>query len=122
MLGHPFIQALICHKYNFYDEEIVDQLINFLRSLALKIDATTVQFFANKRHTNFPLLAVVQKFYNHQESLVRNVARQILLILFQLNDPLINQFLQDLPYASLFCHLGCLLRDTIIELDSTHNT
>lgn len=58
MLSHPFLQILISHKYNFYDEEIVDTLVNFLRSLALKIDAGTIQFFANERTKNFPLLAV----------------------------------------------------------------
>jgi len=42
MLSHPFLQNLISHKYNFYDEEIVDTLVNFLRSLALKIDAGTI--------------------------------------------------------------------------------
>lgn len=42
MLSHPFLQTLISHKYNFNDEEIVDTLVNFLRSLALKIDADTI--------------------------------------------------------------------------------
>lgn len=76
------MQILISHKHNLFDEEIVDTLVNFLRSLALKIDADTIKFFANERHRNFPLLAVTQKFYNHSEPLVRSVARQILLILF----------------------------------------
>lgn len=58
MLSHPFLQILISHKHNFYDEEIVDTLVNFLRSLALKIDSDTIRFFANERHKNFPLLAV----------------------------------------------------------------
>lgn len=74
-MGHPFLQSLIAHKYNFFDEELVDHLINFLRSLALKIDSSNVQFFANQKYANFPLLAVVQKFYNHPESLVKNSAR-----------------------------------------------
>ena len=121
-MSHPFLNTLISFKYNFYDEELVDTLVSFLKSLALQIDAETVKLFTNSKSNNFPLLAVTCKLYNHQETMVRNAARIILLTIFKLNDPFINRLTTDVPFATYFCHLGCLLRDTILQLDWTHNT
>lgn len=52
------MNELISFKYNYYDEELVDQLISFLKSLALQLDSTTVKFFLNPKYSNFPLLQV----------------------------------------------------------------
>lgn len=112
---------MISFKYNFYDEEVVDALVSFLKSIALQIDADTVKFFTNARYNNFPLLAVTCKLYNHPETMVRNAAHIILLTIFKLNDPVINTIIMDVPFANFFCHLGCLLRDTILQMDWTHN-
>lgn len=35
ILSHPFLNKLISHAHNFYDEELVDIYIAFLKSLAL---------------------------------------------------------------------------------------
>jgi hypothetical protein len=93
ILSHPFLHELISFKFNYYDEEIVDQLISFLKSLALSLDATTIKFFTNEKHSNFPLLYVTQRFYNHPETMVRNAAHIILLTIWKLNDQAINQAL-----------------------------
>lgn len=35
ILSHPFLNKLISYSFNFYDEELVDIYISFLKSLAL---------------------------------------------------------------------------------------
>jgi len=54
--------------------------------------------------------------------MVRNAAHIIILTIFKLNDEAINETLLDMPFCIIFAHFGCYLRDTILELDSTHNT
>ena len=78
-MSHPFLNKLISFKFNFYDEELVDIFISFLKSLALQIDSTTIKFFINTRTNNFPLLAITNKFFNHSEMMVRNAMRIIVL-------------------------------------------
>ena len=82
ILSHPFLNKLISFKFNFYDEELVDTFISFLKALALSIDQTTIKFFMNARTNNFPLLAITCKFFNHGETMVRNAARIIVLTIF----------------------------------------
>ena len=121
ILSHPFLNRLISFKFNFYDEELVDTFISFLKALALSINATTIKFFVNGRTNNFPLLAITCKFFNHGETMVRNAARIIILTVFQLNDALVNKLLLDLPFCTFFAHLACYLKDMIVKIDETHN-
>ena len=121
ILSHPFLNKLISFKFNFYDEELVDIFISFLKSLALQIDSTTIKFFINTRTNNFPLLAITNKFFNHSEMMVRNAMRIIVLKILQLNDPLVNKLLGDLPFCTFFVHLACLLKDQIVQIDECHN-
>ena len=112
---------MISFKFNFYDEELVDTFISFLKALAIQIDHDTIKFFINTRTNNFPLLAITNKFFNHSEMMVRNAMRIIVLKILQLNDPLVNKLLQDLPFCTFFAHLGCYLKDQIIQIDEAHN-
>ena len=121
MLSHTFLNRLISFKFNFYDEELVDCFISFLKSLALQINSTTIKFFTNSRTNNFPLLAITCKFFNHSELMVRNAMRIIVLNIFQLNDPHVNLLLEDLPFCTFFAHLSCFLKDQVIRIDEIHN-
>jgi len=121
ILSHTFLNKLISFKFNFYDEELVDTFISFLKALALTIDSTTIKFFMNARTNNFPLLAITCKFFNHGETMVKNAARIIILTIFKLNDPLVNKLLLDLPFCTFFAHLGCYLKDLIVKIDEVHN-
>ena len=117
ILSHPFLNKLISFKFNFYDEEVVDTFISFLKALALSIDETTIKFFMNARTNNFPLLAITCKFFNHGETMVKNAARIIILTILKLNDPLVNKLLLDLPFCTFFAHLGCYLKDLVVKID-----
>ena len=96
------MNKLISFKFNFYDEELVDTFVSFLKAIALQIDETTITFFTNSRNNNFPLLAVTIKFFNHSETMVRNAMRIIVLVILKLNDPTVNKLLNDVPFAPFF--------------------
>ena len=108
------MNKLISFKFNFYDEELVDTFISFLKAIALSIDETTIKFFTNSRNNNFPLFAVTCKFFNHGETMVRNAMRIIVLTILKLNDQTVNNLLTDVPFATFFVHLACYLRDHFI--------
>jgi len=120
-LSHPFLNRLISFKFNFYDEEIVDTFVSFLKAIALQIDENTIKFFTNSRNNNFPLLAITIKFFNHSETMVRNAMRIIVLVMMKLNDETVNRLLTDVPFAPFFVQLACLLRDQLIQVDLAHN-
>ena len=120
-MSHPILNKLISFKFNFYDEELVDIFISFLKSLALQLNSTTIKFFINARAMHFPLLSVTMKFFNHNEMMIKNAVRIIVISIFKLNDPTVNLLLIDVPFVNFFCHFSCYLRDKIIDIDALHN-
>ena len=47
ILCHPYLNKLIQFDYNFYDEEMVDIYVSFIKSLALCLNENSIQFFYN---------------------------------------------------------------------------
>lgn len=87
ILSHPFLNQIIQFNFNFFDEELVDIFVMFLKTLALQINNETIHCFFNSRYNHFPLIAVTMKFYNHPEMMVRNAVRIIMLTVFKMNNP-----------------------------------
>ena len=56
ILCHPFLNKLIEFDFNFYDEELVDIYVSFMKSLALLLNENSIQFFYNQKNKHFPLL------------------------------------------------------------------
>jgi hypothetical protein len=78
-----------------------------LKSIALQLNSTTIKFFTNARAMHFPLLSVTMKFFNHNEMMVKNAVRIIVISVFKLNEPMVNKLLSDVPFVNFFCHLSC---------------
>lgn len=56
IFGHSFMNELISFDYNFaIDDELVDYFVSFLKSLTLKLNEETVNFFFNDKFKTFPL-------------------------------------------------------------------
>jgi hypothetical protein len=48
LLRHGFVNYLILHPFNFYDEELVDIYISFVKSIAISITSKkTLKYFLN---------------------------------------------------------------------------
>ena len=100
-------------------EDFLSYYVNFLKSLSLKIDNTTLQLFFQKEKNSFPLLENALKLYNNEDSMIKNVIRNIFLKFAGLsteNKPL-KEYLMSLPILKYFCFLSCRLVDMTIELN-----
>lgn len=110
------MNKLIEFNFNFFDEELVDIYVAFLKSLALLINKGTIHLFYNQKSRHFPLLLAAQKFANYPETMVRNAVRIINLTVYKINDERLNdRVLSDVPYCLAFVHQACLLRDRVCQ-------
>lgn len=92
IFSNNFINQIISNDYESNDEEFMSYYINFMKSLSLKIDQTTIQFFFRKQTNSFPLLYSALKFYNHHDSMIKNVVRNIVLTILKGKIIFLNKF------------------------------
>ena len=55
MFAHSFLNQLIQYEGFSEDDELVDYYVSFLKSLTLKLNEETVNFFFNDKFKTFPL-------------------------------------------------------------------
>ena len=85
------MNELISFDFNFTsDDELVDYFVSFLKSLTLKLNEETVNFFFNDKFKTFPIYHQAVKFYNHKESMVRTSVRTITLTIYNSNNNFTN--------------------------------
>ena len=83
IFSNNFINQIVSNDYRKYDDDFLSYYINFLKSLCQKIDMTTIQFFFHKQYNSFPLVESALKFYNHQDPMVKNTVRNILITILK---------------------------------------
>ena len=122
IFSNNFINNIISNNnFDKYDDDFLSYYVNFLKSLALKIDLTTIQFFFHSNINSFPLLESAIKIYNHPDPMIKNVVRNIFLTICRLNYPPFFDYLCCLPSVSYFTFITCRLRDMIINLNKENN-
>jgi hypothetical protein len=95
ILSNNRINDLISHHdIDFaHDEDLLAHYISFLKTLALKLDSNTVQFFFNAREQRFPLLTEGAAYHDHRESMVQTAVRNLVLQVFSVNDVAMQRYL-----------------------------
>ena len=66
IFSNNFINQIVTNEYEKYDDDFLSYYVNFLKSLSLKIDNTTIQFFHESRYNLFNVrlfFAGTQKVY-----------------------------------------------------------
>lgn len=64
MLSNNHVNEVICHKFDFSDEEVMAYYISFLKTLSLRLNKHTINFFYNEvlivyfRHLIFTYLCL----------------------------------------------------------------
>ena len=122
IFSNNFINNIISNDDIFIhesDEDFLTFYVNFLKSLSMKIDSTTIQLFFQKEKNSFPLLENAINFYNNNDPMIKNVVRNIFLKFAKLSKeykPLKEYFL-SLPMLKYFCFIGCRLSDMTIQLN-----
>ena len=103
------------------NEDFLSHYVNFLKSISLKIDLTTLQFFFMSQTGSFPLLESALSLYNHPDKMIQSVVKNILLILLKLNSPQLIEYLCSFPSLSYFCFISCRLKDNLILISKENN-
>ena len=92
-------------SYNSTEED-VDYLsfyINFLKTIANKLDSDSFHLFFNRNYHRFPLLDEIIIFLNYDKDImIKNTSRNIFLTLLKLNYKPFIEYICDLPTISLF--------------------
>ncbi|KAF0534774.1 Protein CLEC16A [Gigaspora margarita] len=105
LLSNNYINQIICHKFDFSNDEILAYFIYLLRTLSFKLDTNTLYFFFNEHLDDFPLYSEATKFFNSDESMVRAAVRTVTLNIFAVNDEQMQDFILDRNAAPYFSNL-----------------
>ncbi|ESL11162.1 hypothetical protein TRSC58_01097 [Trypanosoma rangeli SC58] len=77
------------------DDELLSTYVSFLKSLALRLNDDTVQFFFERETRAFPLFERASKLLAAPDRMVRAAARQVVISVAQLHEQAIAIFLED---------------------------
>ena len=107
-------------------EEFLTYQINFMKSLTLKIDTNNIFYFFDKDINLFPILTKSFSLYNHSDPMIRNVVKNIFLLIIKIkNDDLLNfivSFPNNLYYTNLILNLkNYILQLCLIDLNEFNN-
>ena len=107
-------------------DEFLTYQINFMKSLTLKINENSLFYFFDKDINLFPILTKSLSLYNHSDSMIRNVVKNILLSIIKIkNDDLLNflvSFPNNLYYTNLILNLkNYILQLCLIDLNEFNN-
>ena len=124
ILSNNFINKIINtinDDFIKYDEDFLSYYVNFLKSISLKIDLTTLQFFFMSQTNSFPLLEVALSLYNHEDKMIQSVVKNILLIMLKLNYPPLIEYLCELPTLAYFSFISCRIKNLLLLLSKEKN-
>ena len=120
LFSNNFINNIITNdKIIESSEDFLSFYINFLKSLSMKIDITTIKLFFHPEINSFPLLENALKLYNHEDSMIRNVVKNIFLkfaTLCKEYAPL-KEYVMSLPIITFFCFISCRLTNMTLDLN-----
>ena len=106
LFSKNYMNQIICNiSYNNTDDDIdyLSFYINFLKTLANKIDLDSFHLFFNRNYHRFPLLDEIIVFLTYDKDImVKNTSRNIFLTLLKLNYKPFIEYICDLPSITLF--------------------
>merc|ERR1712226_1249165 len=86
LLSNKLLTEIIIMDLNFKDDEFTEYYINFIKTVASKLNEHPADLFYNSRNMQFPLLYTATRFFNHHETLVRTTVQNIVLGVLKLED------------------------------------
>ncbi|CAF1067720.1 unnamed protein product [Didymodactylos carnosus] len=118
LLSNNHINNIIMHKFDFADEEITAYYISFLKTLSLKLNTSSINFFYNERNNDFPLYVEAIKFFNHPETMIRIAVRTLTLNVYKVPDHAMHRFILDRTATQYFSNFVWFIRNHIIDFDN----
>ena len=109
MFSNNHINEVVGMHFDFDDEEVLGHFITLLKSISLKLNKDTVQFFYDKG--SFPLYSEAIKLINHHDGMVRAAVRTLTLKVYHIRDPAVQSFVISQPASHYFSRLATYVAD-----------
>ena len=109
------IDKLICLNTK-KNEEYLTYQINFIKSLTLKININSLNYFYDSNINQFPILTKSLSLYNYSDPLIRNVVKNIFLAIIKIEDKNLREFLISFPINLYYSNIIFQLKNTIMKL------
>ena len=119
--SHDYMNQIILNiSYTIeeQDNDFLSYYINFLKTIANKLDKSTLSLFFHRENNNFPLLDKANRFFNSPDVMIKNTSRNIFLSLIKLNYEPMIQYISDLPRITDIILLTDNIRSFIILITS----
>lgn len=125
LLSNNYINEIIIYPHDFgTDDSLCDQYVSFMKSLSLRLDKQTIQFFFQEDSGSFPLLNKAIDLLDFPEPMVRIAAQSTILNIYSVHEPRARQYaLQDEVMHSFFTQIVKLMESkylTILSLCRDH--
>lgn len=126
LLSNNYINEMIMFPFTFEEEELCDNFISFLKSLSLRLNTQTVQFFFIEETGAFPLLTKAIYFLQYRDPMVRTAAQAAILNVFRVSDERAREYsLKEDILVSFVTEVSNLLEaqyNAIVALVSEYHT
>ena len=122
--SHDYMNQIILNiSYTIeeQDNDFLSYYINFLKTIANKLDKSTLSLFFHRENNNFPLLDKANGFFNSPDVMIKNTSRNIFLSLIKLNYEPMIQYICDLPRIADIILLTDNIRSFIILITNIKN-
>ena len=122
--SHDYMNQIILNISSSIEERDIDFLsyyINFLKTIANKLDTSTLSLFFHKENNNFPLLDEASGFFKFQDVMIKNTARNIFLSIIKLNYEPMIQYICDIPRITDLILLADNIKSYIICMTNINN-
>ncbi|GLC45077.1 hypothetical protein PLESTB_001465900 [Pleodorina starrii] len=119
LFSNNHINNIVEIRFDFEDEEVLGYYISFLKTISLKLNARTVQFFFDRRESTytFPLYSEAVKFAHHKEGMVRAGVRTLTLNVYSVPDEYIQDYVCQPTATAYFAEMAAYIADQIKILD-----
>lgn len=110
LLSNNYINECLSFNFDFADDELLDQFVSFLKSLSLRLNIQTIQFFFIEEFLTIPLLTRAIDLLRFREAMVRVAAQTTILNVFRVKDKRAREIsLQDDILHHLFSQISIIL-------------
>ncbi|PNH01778.1 Protein CLEC16A [Tetrabaena socialis] len=119
LFSNNHVNNIVEIRFDFDDEEVLGYYISFLKTISLKLNQRTVQFFFDSRESTytFPLYSEAVKFAHHKEGMVRAGVRTLTLNVYSVADTYIQEYVSRPPATSYFADIASYIADQVKILD-----
>eukprot|EP00775_Hariotina_reticulata_P010403 gene10403-10561_t len=119
LFSNNHVNNIVDLDFDFDDEEVLGYYISFLKTISLKLNRGTAQFFINTGSgcRGFPLYTRAIRLAHNREGMVRAAVRTLTLHVFSVGDQDIQAFVTSAPASSYFSEVAMYLTEQIQLLD-----